>query len=60
MAYTETKKALNQLVADLVQAHTVIHQIHWYMRGKVFFSIIQNSIALWMIFLNSSTLFLNV
>lgn len=36
MAYTETKKALNQLVADLVQAHTVIHQIHWYMRGEGF------------------------
>lgn len=36
MSYTKTKIALNQLVADLVQGHTVLHQIHWYMRGEGF------------------------
>ncbi|RLK63360.1 DNA starvation/stationary phase protection protein [Atopobacter sp. AH10] len=36
MAYQETQKVLNQLVADLTQMATVIHQVHWYMRGDGF------------------------
>lgn len=32
----KTKAALNQAVADLVVARTIIHQIHWYMRGRGF------------------------
>lgn len=32
----KTKAALNQAVADLVAARTIIHQIHWYMRGTGF------------------------
>lgn len=32
----KTKAALNQAVADLVVARTIIHQIHWYMRGTGF------------------------
>ena len=34
MKYQETKKVLNQLVADLNQMITVVHQTHWYMRGR--------------------------
>lgn len=34
-----TKKILNQAVADLSQAAAVIHQIHWYIRGTSFFTI---------------------
>lgn len=36
MKYAETKKVLNQLVADLSQMSMVIHQTHWYMRGTNF------------------------
>lgn len=36
MQATETKKLLNQLVADLSQMSAVIHQTHWYMRGPGF------------------------
>lgn len=36
MKFTETKKALNQLVADLSQASAAIHQVHWYLRGTCF------------------------
>lgn len=36
MKYQETKKVLNQLVADLNQMITVVHQTHWYMRGRGF------------------------
>ncbi|WP_071130131.1 Dps family protein [Enterococcus timonensis] len=39
MKYTETKKVLNQLVADLSQAVAVIHQAHWYMRGHGFMNL---------------------
>lgn len=31
-----TKEVLNQSVADLSKAHTILHQIHWYMRGPGF------------------------
>ena len=31
-----TKDVLNQMVADLSQMSMVIHQTHWYMRGKGF------------------------
>lgn len=36
MQYEQTKKALNQLVADLSQMSASIHQVHWYMRGRGF------------------------
>lgn len=36
MQYAKTKEVLNQLTADLSQASTAIHQIHWYLRGKNF------------------------
>ena len=36
MKYGETKKVLNQLVADLSQMSMIIHQTHWYMRGTNF------------------------
>lgn len=32
----ETKKVLNQAVADLSVAHSILHQVHWYMRGRGF------------------------
>ncbi|MET3558602.1 starvation-inducible DNA-binding protein [Streptococcus rupicaprae] len=31
-----TKEVLNQSVADLSKAHSILHQIHWYMRGPGF------------------------
>ena len=31
-----TKKILNQAVADLYVAHIALHQVHWYMRGRGF------------------------
>lgn len=34
-----TKKILNQAVADLSQAAAVVHQIHWYIRGTNFYTI---------------------
>ncbi|AIM25373.1 DNA starvation/stationary phase protection protein [Melissococcus plutonius] len=39
MKYTQTKKILNQLVADLSQFAVVIHQTHWYMRGPEFLTL---------------------
>ncbi|MBF6625566.1 Dps family protein [Tuanshanicoccus lijuaniae] len=36
MKFSQTKDLLNQLVADLSQASTAIHQIHWYLRGANF------------------------
>ena len=32
----KTKAVLNQSVADLSKAYSIIHQIHWYMRGRGF------------------------
>lgn len=32
----DTKATLNQAVADLSVAHSIFHQIHWYMRGRGF------------------------
>lgn len=39
MKYGKTKEILNQLVADLSQMSTVIHQTHWYMRGPEFLTL---------------------
>ncbi len=39
MNQEQTKAVLNQLVADLVQFSTVIHQTHWYMRGPGFLTL---------------------
>ncbi|MEO1772593.1 MULTISPECIES: Dps family protein [Enterococcus] len=39
MKYGKTKEVLNQLVADLSQMSTVIHQTHWYMRGPEFLTL---------------------
>ncbi|KRL63616.1 Dps family protein [Lactobacillus psittaci] len=36
MKYPETKKILNQAVADLNQMIAVVRQTHWYMRGRGF------------------------
>ena len=36
MAYPKTKKIMNEIVADLTQAHMVVHQHHWYMLGRGF------------------------
>lgn len=33
---TATQAILNQAVADLSVAHSIFHQIHWYMRGRGF------------------------
>ncbi|MGT2865800.1 Dps family protein [Streptococcus fryi] len=33
---TKTKAVLNQTVADLSVAASIVHQIHWYMRGTGF------------------------
>ncbi|WP_066916166.1 Dps family protein [Streptococcus sp. DD12] len=32
----KTKAVLNQSVADLSKAYSIIHQVHWYMRGRGF------------------------
>lgn len=37
MAYEKTQVVLNQAVADLSKAASIIHQTHWYMRGTGFF-----------------------
>ena len=37
--YPRTRAQLNQLVADLSQIQTNVHQTHWYMRGKQFFNL---------------------
>ena len=39
MAYPKTKKIMNEIVADLTQAHMVVHQHHWYMLGHRFIKI---------------------
>ena len=33
---TKTKAVLNQAVADLSVAASIVHQVHWYMRGRGF------------------------
>lgn len=33
----QTKNILNQAVADLSVAASIVHQVHWYMRGSGFF-----------------------
>ena len=33
---TKTKAVLNQAVADLSVAASIVHQVHWYMRGPGF------------------------
>lgn len=38
MSREKTKNILNQVIADLSQFATVIHQAHWYMRGSDFLS----------------------
>ena len=35
-SYTKTKAVLNQAVADLSVAASIVHQVHWYMRGPGF------------------------
>ncbi|PIO78572.1 Dps family protein [Streptococcus parauberis] len=37
--YKKTKAVLNQAVADLSKAASIIHQTHWYMRGPGFFNL---------------------
>ncbi|CAI3324451.1 MULTISPECIES: Dps family protein [Enterococcus] len=39
MKFCETKKILNQLVADLSVFSVRIHQVHWYMHGGRFLSL---------------------
>lgn len=39
MKREKTKAVLNQLVADLSQQAAVIHQTHWYMRGRGFLTL---------------------
>ncbi|CRH85966.1 DNA protection during starvation protein [Chlamydia trachomatis] len=34
--FPETQAVLNQAVADLSVAHSILHQVHWYMRGTGF------------------------
>ncbi|MEQ9764417.1 Dps family protein [Streptococcus jiangjianxini] len=36
MVYEKTQAVLNQAVADLSKAASIIHQTHWYMRGPGF------------------------
>ena len=35
-SYTKTKAVLNQAVADLSVAASIVHQVHWYRRGTGF------------------------
>ena len=37
--YKKTKTVLNQAVADLSKSASIVHQIHWYMRGPGFFNL---------------------
>lgn len=37
MVYDKTQAVLNQAVADLSKAASIVHQTHWYMRGPGFF-----------------------
>ncbi len=39
MSKEKTKLVLNQLVADLSQQAAIIHQVHWYMRGRGFLTL---------------------
>ena len=39
MAYGQTKRDLNQAVADLSQFAANIHQTHWYLRGPEFLTL---------------------
>ena len=39
MSNEKTKLVLNQLVADLSQQAAIIHQVHWYMRGRGFLTL---------------------
>ena len=39
MSREKTKLVLNQLVADLSQQAAIIHQVHWYMRGRGFLTL---------------------
>lgn len=39
MTKEQTKAVLNQLVADLSQQSVIIHQTHWYMRGRGFLTL---------------------
>ncbi|MFY8331689.1 Dps family protein [Vagococcus carniphilus] len=39
MSNIKTQEVLNQAVADLSQFSVVIHQAHWYMRGKSFLTL---------------------
>ena len=39
MSKEKTKLVLNQLVADLSQQAAIIHQVHWYMRGRGFITL---------------------
>lgn len=39
MKYAQTKRILNQLVIDLTQAHELVRQHHWYMRGQGFLTL---------------------
>lgn len=34
--FPKTKEVLNQAVADLSKAASIVHQVHWYMRGAGF------------------------
>lgn len=36
MANEKTQTVLNQSVADLAKASALVHQVHWYMRGRGF------------------------
>lgn len=35
--HEKTKAVLNQAVADLFKASSIVHQVHWYMRGAGFY-----------------------
>lgn len=39
MKYPKTAKIMNQIVADLTQAHMLVHNMHWYMLGHRFIKI---------------------
>ena len=39
MSRDNTKRILNQAIADLSQFAAIVHQIHWYVRGERFYSI---------------------
>ena len=39
MSRENTKKILNQTLADLSQFAAIIHQVHWYVRGERFYGV---------------------